>query len=62
MRTNTSEKLRPWDFAPKIPKADSNTSIVRIIAWITAGMESRRVGSGGIPNEMEEREKNTVVW
>lgn len=27
-----------------------------------AGSDSKRVGSGGIPNEIEDREKNTVVW
>jgi hypothetical protein len=46
----------------KIPTADSNISMRRIPAWSIAGSGSRRVGNGGMPIEMDERERNTVVW
>ncbi len=61
MRKKTKEKLSPSESSLKNPTADSIARIVRMRACMTAGRPRSRVGSGGIPREIEERERNTVL-
>lgn len=54
--------LRPSWSSAKIPTADSYASVNKITSWTMAGSGRSRVGRGGIPKDMEERDINTVVW
>jgi hypothetical protein len=54
--------LRPSESAGKNPMADSDASVSRIKPCKMEGSERKRDGSGGRPMEIDEREKNTVVW
>ena len=45
-----------------IPFALSSKSTMSTHSWIIAGDQRNLYGRGGIPREMEEREKNTDVW
>ena len=62
IRRNTKEKLNPCESSLKIPAADSMANRVRISACTNAGAGRSLAGRGGSPREIEEREKNTVVW
>jgi hypothetical protein len=62
IRENVAAKLRPSFSAGKKPTADSNTSASRIKPCKIAGRGRNRGGNGGIPSDMDERERNTVVW
>jgi hypothetical protein len=62
MSKKTNVMLRPSASAEKNPKADSNVSVSRMKPWRIDGNARKRGGSGGIPREMEEREKKTKVW
>lgn len=44
------------------PMYDSNARSVRITPWRIEGAGSSAVGRGGMPKEIEDREKKTVVW
>ena len=58
----TSEKLSPSESSPNMPIPDSITRIVRIAPCTNAGRLRSLAGNGGSPSEMDERERNTVVW
>lgn len=45
-----------------MPTVDSNVRVRNMITWIIAGREMSRVGRAGTPREMDDRERNTVVW
>lgn len=62
MRIKTNMILRPSWSSAKIPTADSYASVNKITSWTMAGSGRSRVGRGGIPKDMEERDINTVVW
>jgi len=53
--------LKPSDLEGKKPTADSSDSASNITAWNIEGKGSRRMGNGGIPMDMEDLERNTVV-
>jgi hypothetical protein len=61
MSTNTVAMLKPSDLEGKKPTADSSDSASNITAWNIEGKGSRRMGNGGIPMDMEDLERNTVV-
>ncbi len=61
-RRNTVIMLSPSESSEKKPTADSYASDRRIKHCTMEGKESSRAGSGGSPIDIEEREKNTVVW
>lgn len=61
-RINTIIILIPSDSLVKIPTEDSNAKIRSIADCRSAGSGRRRVGRAGIPREIEDREKKTVVW
>ena len=61
MRMKTRAKLKPCEVPSKIPRADSSASAVRTSACRIPGRGSSRAGRGGNPNEMEERDRNTVA-
>lgn len=55
-------KLNPCEAPSRMPRADSSARVVRTTACKTAGRGRSRAGKGGRPNEMEDRERNTVAW
>ena len=59
--TKTSVIARPSEFSGIMPEPDSRAKIVRMKNWSMAGRERSLRGRGGIPSDMEERERNTVV-
>jgi hypothetical protein len=58
MRRNT--KPTPYS-SENIPTADSKTRVMRMRNWMIPGRGSKDEGRGGIPRDIEEREKKTVV-
>jgi hypothetical protein len=62
IKVNTVMMLSASDSAEKNPTADSNVNISRIRACRMAGRGSKRDGRGGMPIDIEDREKNTVIW
>ena len=54
--------LKLSDSSLKTPMADSYIKIKKIRHWITAGNDISRVGSAGIPSDIDDRERKTVVW
>lgn len=58
---NTVPMARPSELSGKIPIPDSVARKSRITACTIAGRERSRAGSGGRPNEIEERERKTVA-
>jgi hypothetical protein len=62
MSRKTNMMLRPSESSEKMPTADSNPSVSRMKPCRIDGNARKRGGSGGMPREMEEREKNTKVW
>ena len=59
---NTKKMLRLSDSSPKIPMADSYINVKKMKHWMMAGNGISRTGSAGIPRDIEDREKKTVVW
>ena len=57
-----TQGIDPVAESGRTPTADSRLRNTRMRDWRTAGRGSRISGNGGIPTEMEEREKNTKVW
>ena len=62
MRVNTKKMLRLSDSSPKIPMADSYIKTKKMKHWMIAGKDISRTGSAGIPRDIADREKKTVVW
>ena len=62
MSRKTIQKLATGLPSPKTPTADSKPRKSMMKPWSRAGRKSKREGSGGIPMEIEDREKKTVVW
>jgi hypothetical protein len=62
MRRKTRMILGPFDSEGKNPTADSKVKVSSMADWRNAGSDSRRAGRGGSPIDIEDREKNTVVW
>jgi hypothetical protein len=62
IRRNTAAILHASSSFGKNPMADSTASTRRMHACRIAGSGRNRAGSGGMPMEMDEREKKTVVW
>lgn len=62
MSRKTKKKLRACESALNIPAPDSIARAVRMTACTTAGRPNSLAGRGGSPNEIDERDKNTVVW
>ena len=42
--------------------ADSYIKAEKIINWMIAGKGISRAGSAGIPRDIDDRERKTVVW
>jgi hypothetical protein len=62
MRVNTRKMLRLSESSPKIPMADSYIKVMKMKHWTMAGKDISRTGSTGIPRDIADREKKTVVW
>ena len=62
MSINTKKMLRLSDSSPKIPMADSYIKVKKTKHWMMAGKGISRTGSAGIPRDIADREKKTVVW
>ena len=62
MSINTKKMLKLSDSSPKIPIADSYIKVKKMKHWTMAGKDISRTGSAGIPRDIEDREKKTVVW
>lgn len=58
---NTKNTLRLSDSSLKKPTADSYASATRIPNWMIAGAGKKCSGKAGIPNEIEERDRKTVI-
>lgn len=59
---NTKKMLKLSDSSPKSPTADSYIKAKNIRHWVMAGKDINRTGSAGIPRDIADREKKTVVW
>lgn len=62
IRRKTSTILSPFDSVGKNPTADSYVKVSSIADWTNAGSDNKGAGRGGSPIDIEDREKNTVVW
>lgn len=62
IKMNTSMIVIPNFSSEKIPTADSKARVVKMTAWTIAGTDRSLAGIGGIPINIQERERNTVVW
>lgn len=54
--------LSPFESSWKNPTADSTARASRITPWKIAGRGNKAGGRGGSPIDIDDREKNTVVW
>ena len=54
--------LKLSDSSPKIPIADSYIKVKKMRHWKTAGKDISRTGSAGIPRDIDDLERKTVVW
>ena len=61
MRVNTRKMLRLSDSSPKMPTADSYIKTKKIRDWIIAGKDISRIGSAGMPRDIDDLERKTVV-
>lgn len=52
----------PSALSGMIPNADSRARTVRMTNCAYAGRDRSRKGSGGMPIDIEERDKNTEHW
>lgn len=59
---NNNMIVIPKSLSEKIPTADSKARVVKMTAWTIAGIDRSFAGIGGIPINIQERERNTVVW
>lgn len=62
IRTNTNRILGPSESELKNPTAASKLKVVNMIPCKMAGRERSRAGKGGMPRDMEDRDRKTVVW
>ena len=62
MSINTKKMFKLSDPSPKNPMADSYIKAEKIINWMIAGKGISRAGSAGIPRDIDDRERKTVVW
>ena len=62
MSIKTKKMLKLSDSSLKTPMADSYVKVKKIRHWIMAGNDISRVGSAGIPSDIDDRERKTVVW
>lgn len=62
IKMNTRIIVIPYCSSEKIPTADSKARMVKMTAWTIAGRDRSLAGIGGIPINIQEREKKTVVW
>ena len=62
MSVNTKKMLKLSDSSPKNPIADSYIKAKKIINWTIAGKDISCAGSAGIPRDIDDRERKTVVW
>jgi len=61
IKKKTRTMLAPFLSTGKNPTADSKVRETRTSACKIAGRDRSLCGSGGMPNDIEEREKKTVV-
>jgi len=68
-KMNTSQMLvastsSPFDPSPgpKMPLADSNVNNNRIQNWMVDGTGRNRRGRGGMPSDIDDRERKTFDW
>ena len=62
MSVNTKKMLKLSDSSPKNPMADSYIKVKKITDCMIAGKGISHAGSAGIPRDIDDRERKTVIW